>query len=134
VKLTVQRPEGQQTLAVTLGTLPSRGGPADAEAEEGPTGAAGALEGVSVTELTADVRQELQLEPEVRGVVVTRVAPASPAAESGLRRADIITQVNRQPVTTVSAFEQAVGRGGTALLLVHRAGFGSVFVAVEPKK
>ena len=134
VKLTVQRPEGQTTLTVTLTTLANRGGPADGGGDEsGPSGAASALEGVSVTDLTADVRTELQLDRNVRGVVVTRVAPNSAAAEAGLRRGDVITQVNRRPVNSVADFETAVGRGGTALLLVNRGG-GSVFVAVEPQK
>ena len=134
VKLDVQRPEGPTTVTVNLGTLPGRGGPADGgDAEGGPSGAASALEGVSVTDLTADVRAELQLDRDVRGVVVTQVSPNSAAAEAGLRRGDVITQVNRRPVNSVREFEAAVGRGGAALLLVNRGG-GSVFVAVEPQK
>jgi serine protease Do len=134
VKLSVQRPEGATTLTVTLATLPNRGGPADGDEETGALrGGASPLQGVSVTELTAEVRQELQLDRGVRGVVVTRVEPNSAAAEAGLRRGDVITQVNRKPVSTVADFENAVGRGGTALLLVNRGG-GSVFVAVEPQK
>lgn len=133
IKLTVQRPEGPTTLTLTLARFPERAGAG--EGEDGPNlrdGEASALEGVSVTPLTPEMSQELQLRGNVRGgVVVTRVTPGSAAAEAGLRRGDVISQVNRRPVTTVREFEQAVGRG-TVLLLVHRSG-GSLFLPIEPK-
>ncbi|HYO81901.1 MAG TPA: DegQ family serine endoprotease [Bryobacteraceae bacterium] len=133
VKLSVQRAEGPTTVTVTLGRFPDRAGATPGE-ESGPglrEGEASALEGVSVTPLTPEITEELQLGRNVRGVVVTRVTPASAAAEAGLRRGDVIMQVNRRPVTTAREFEQAIGPG-TVLLLVHRGG-GSVFVAIEPK-
>lgn len=134
VKLTVQRPEGQRELTVTLATLPDRadaGNRLGRDEEGGPTGAGTALQGVSVEDLTADVAAELQLPRGARGVVVSRVSPESPAYEAGLRRGDVITQVNRKPVTSVRDFEQSIGRG-TTLLLVNRGG-GSVFIAIEPQ-
>lgn len=135
VKLTVQRPEGKQELTVTLGTFPdrlarggSRGG------EDGPLGgdSAGVLEGVSVTEITPDIAAELQLPRGQKGVVVARVAQDSAAFEQGLRQGDVITQVNRRPVSSVSEFEGALGSGTTALL-VSRAG-GSRYITIEPDK
>jgi serine protease Do len=136
VKLTVQRPEGQRELTVTLGTLPDRAGAAGrgGEDEGGPLsgGAAGALEGVSVTDLTPEIAGELQLPRGSRGVVVSRVRTDSPAYEAGLRRGDVITQVNRKRVSSVRDFEQAIG-SGTTLLLINRGG-GSIFIAVEPAK
>jgi serine protease Do len=134
VKLNVQRPEGQRELTVNLGTLPERagrGGPAGEDSGPLGGGAGGALEGVSVTDLTPEIAAELQLPRSAKGVVVSRVAQDAPAFEAGLRRGDVITQVNRRPVASVTEFEQAVGRGGTALLLVNRGG-GSIFIAVEP--
>jgi serine protease Do len=134
VKLTVQRPEGEQTLTVTLGTLPDRGGPAGEGEESGGLGggAASPLQGVSVTELTADIAAELQLPEGTRGVVVSRVDANSAAGQAGLRRGDIIQQVNRRNVSTVAQFEQAVGKGQSVLLLINRGG-GTRFIVVEPK-
>jgi serine protease Do len=135
VKLTVQRSEGKQELTVTLGTLPDRAGrmtPGGGD-EDGIGGGTGTgLQGVSVTEITPEIAAELQLPRDTRGVVVSRVAQDSAAFEAGLRRGDVITQVNRKPVNSVGAFEQALGTG-PALLLVNRGG-GSIFIAVEPEK
>lgn len=136
VKLTVQRPEGPTTLNVTLDRFPESGGISDSDAEDGPAGGtASPLEGVSVSDLTPDVSSELQLPEGTRGVVVTRVAQGSEASEAGLRRGDVITQVNRRAVNSVREFETAVGRGGkeSTLLLVYRGG-GSRFVVIEPGK
>jgi serine protease Do len=66
-------------------------------------------------------------------VVVTNVDAASAAYEAGLRRGDVIQSVNRKPVTTVSEFEAAVGKGQTVLLLVNRGG-RTQFIAIEQTK
>jgi serine protease Do len=95
-------------------------------------GEKGALKGVSVQALTPDIRQQLQIADNVKGVVVTDVDQDSPAARAGLQQGDVITQVNRRNVTSVSDFNSAAKQGGSAgrtLLLVKR-GQGSVFVAV----
>jgi serine protease Do len=141
VKLTVQRPEGSRELSITLDRLPERGAAGEGqgsedEEEAGPygRGSATGLEGLSVTELTPEISQQLQLERGTTGVVISRVSPGSAAAEAGLRRGDVIMQVNRRNVATVREFEQAVGRGtGSVLLLVNRGG-GTQFVVVETRK
>lgn len=135
VKLTVQRPEGETFLNVTLDRFPEGGGVANEDSEDGPSGGtASPLEGVSVNDLTSEISGELQLPEGTRGVVVARVTQGSAASEAGLRRGDVITQVNRRPVTSVREFEGAIGRGGREpiLLLVYRGG-GSRFVVIDPR-
>jgi serine protease Do len=136
VKLSVQREGGQRELTVTLARLPERGGPTAGDDDDGPLGqgTGSTLRGLSVDELTPDIISELQLPRATKGVVVTRVEQGSPSAEAGLRRGDVITQVNRRPVASVREFETAVSQGkGTVLLLVNRGG-GSLFIPVEPSK
>jgi serine protease Do len=62
------------------------------------------------------------------------VDPASPAAETGLRRGDVIQEVNHKRVTSVAAFERMVQQasGQPVLLLVNRGG-NTQYVVVEPK-
>ena len=94
----------------------------------------GALEGVSVDSLSPEVAQRLNLDNDITGVVVTRVRPNSAAAEAGLSSGDVIQEVNRKPVASVSEFRSAMGsveKGEAVMLLVHTRG-ASHFVVIEP--
>lgn len=70
--------------------------PAGAMEEEDDEEAEEAAEkiGISVTELTTRVRESLDLDDDVDGVLVTRVRQLSPAGEQGVARGDIITEFN----------------------------------------
>lgn len=129
VKLGVIRDGRPMDVSVTLGELPSKG-----ESEAGPGSSENALQGVSVEELTPSILRDLGLPPGTKGVVVSDVNPSSPAADAGLRRGDVIQQVNRKPVTSVAEFRRLVELAGkqTVLLLVNRGG-QTMFVAVGPK-
>ena len=65
-------------------------------------GEKGALKGVSVQGLNADLRQQLQIPEGTQGVVITDVDPDSAASAAGLQQGDIIVQVNRKPVSNRS--------------------------------
>jgi serine protease Do len=86
--------------------------------------------GLSVQPLTDQIAGQLGLK-DVDGVVVTAVEPDSPAAQAGLRRGDVIEEVARNPVASVSQFKSALSKAGdVVLLLVNRSG-SSMFVPVE---
>ncbi|HET7921689.1 MAG TPA: DegQ family serine endoprotease [Gammaproteobacteria bacterium] len=71
------------------------------------------LRGLSVSNLDASS----PLYGEVKGVQVTGVARNSEAFQAGLRPGDVITAVNRAPVTDVAGFRKALDKtkGGVAL-------------------
>ncbi len=80
------------------------------------------MNGISVQNLTPDIAHQLKVSPNTHGVVVTSVDPSSDAAEAGLRRGDVIEEVNRQPVRNTSDFEHAMHDSkDKALLLVNLA-------------
>jgi len=64
--------------------------------------------GFRVDDLTENIAQQLELEPGLEGVVVTNINRGSNAAQEGLQRGDIITKVNKEAVTSVSEFRDAI--------------------------
>ncbi len=98
-------------------------------------GEKGALKGLSVQALTPDLRQQLQLPEGTQGVVITDVDPDSAASAAGLQQGDIIAQVNRKPVNSVSDFNAAVraGANSDSTLLLIKRGQGTQFVVVPNK-
>jgi serine protease Do len=90
--------------------------------------------GLSLGELTADVRNQLQLSGSLHGAVVEDVQPGSPADNAGLQRGDVIMEVNRQPSKSASEAAQvlsSVPKGQDALVLVWSQG-GSTFRVLHP--
>jgi serine protease Do len=83
-----------------------------------------------VEDVDAQTARKLGVPVNTAGVVVTDISPASPAADSGLRRGDVIQEVNRQPVKNTSDFEAAMRNSkDQTLLLVNRQG-STMYVAV----
>jgi serine protease Do len=132
VRLTIFRNGSQQQIPVTLGEMPANLGQPGEGGGGGERGSV--LEGLSVDNLTGQIARELGLPPGTEGVVVTDVQPGSNAAEAGLRRGDVIQEVNRRPVTNVSEFRRAVRQAGNQplLLLINRQGT-TLFVTISPQ-
>ncbi|MBI3484802.1 MAG: PDZ domain-containing protein, partial [Acidobacteria bacterium] len=106
------------------------------KSEESPKGdrESGTVEGIQMDDLTPEVAQQLGLPSDTRGVVITDVAPDSTAAEAGLRRGDVIQEINRKPVKNLEDYGRIVRTIGTGevLLLINRSGTTS-FVVVQPR-
>ncbi len=87
--------------------------------------------GLSVSNITGDLRQQYNIQPDVSGVVVTDVDQASQAAGEGIQPGDVIQELNRQPVASVKEFDRIAKsiKDNTAVLLLVRRGENSMFVA-----
>lgn len=120
-KLKVLRNGSEREIVVRLDTMPTEQASKSEDKSDGSANSA--LSGVSVENLDAQSTNELGLSPNTKGVVVTNVDPSSEAAEAGLRRGDVIQEVNRQPVKNTSDFERAMRSSkDKPLLLVNRNG------------
>ena len=89
--------------------------------------------GLTVQTLTPEIAQNLGVD-EDKGVVVTSVETDSPAEEAGLRRGDIILEVNRRQLTDAESFRKAIRereQGKNVLFLVKR-GDNTIFLALKP--
>ena len=125
LKLSILRDGNSREMNVKLAEFPNE--QTQAKAETGSSQSA--LEGVNVENLDAQSAQQLGLPSSASGVVVTNIDPSSPEAASGLRKGDVIQEVNHHAVKNVSDFEEAVHKAGSnPLLLVNRQGT-TIFIA-----
>ncbi|MEM9445815.1 MAG: Do family serine endopeptidase [Verrucomicrobiota bacterium] len=98
-------------LQVTLAENEERSTPANNDTEEEKeenvrTGVL--LDGVEIQNLNPELRSQLQIPEATEGVLVTRVEPSSAAYQAELRRGNIISEVSRQEVTSVSEARKAL--------------------------
>jgi serine protease Do len=93
--MTLWRDGHEQTVNITIGTQPQEKKTADAE-----HGSNQAPVGMALAPLSPDARNALNLKDDAKGVVVSRVAPNSKAAESGVRAGDVIVRVADAAVGT----------------------------------
>jgi serine protease Do len=130
VHLKVNHDGKEREVAVKLAEAPGK------TAANGPAGSAQSspMRGVQVNDLTADIRQQLGLPGDVKGVVVTNVPDGSPASDAGLQRGDVIEQINRQPVNSVNDYQRLISQAGkqSLVLLINRGG-NTAFVVVQPE-
>ncbi|TJV76268.1 MAG: DegQ family serine endoprotease [Mesorhizobium sp.] len=90
--------------------------------------------GLGLTDLTPDIREQLNLADNQRGAVVERVNPDKAASAAGIEPGDVIVAVDRTPVKNARQANQAIAEAGksgrkSVLLLVDR-GDAQIFVAV----
>ncbi len=123
VDVKVMRDGGERTLRVEIGELLDE--KAVAAVEQGSD------LGLTVLEVTDSVAKRFSLK-RAAGVLVTGVKPGSPADQAGLRRGDVILEVNRTPVPDLAAYKKALedlDEGGNTLFLVQRGEAKRFFAA-----
>jgi serine protease Do len=82
--------------------------------------------GLRVDSLTPERAARVGMEGQ-RGVLVTDVDPASFADDLGFGRGDVITEINREPITSVDDYKRAVAKlkpGNNVVFKVLRRGDG----------
>lgn len=64
--------------------------------------------GISVTDMTPELADDLGYKKSTKGVVITEVQQGSVAFEAGLRKGMLITKVDNQKVTSAQNAQQAL--------------------------
>jgi serine protease Do len=132
VKITVLRDGKEISMTATVGQQTGQGPAAAGDTEETPAQAAKL--GISVQNLTPELAQKLGVGDKA-GVVVADVEQGSPASEVGLQEGDLITEVNRRKVASVTEFQKALDQArkdGSVMLLVKTKA-GTRFVVLQLK-
>ncbi len=94
-----------------------------------------ALAGMAATDITRAIMKQLGMENDEKGVVVVKIEPDSSADEAGLKKGDIVQEVDRQKIANLNEFNKAaakVGPSDSVLLFVNRGG-KKFYVALSPQ-
>jgi serine protease Do len=131
IQLQVERNGHSQNMDLTVGEyhkqqeVASAAGPEDGHPRLG----------IAISDLTPDVRQQLNLPTQVQGVAVAQVQPGSPAEDAGLSGGDVILELNRKPITSADQFRNDVKQAPADkdMLLLVWANGGSSYRVVHPQ-
>jgi serine protease Do len=91
--------------------------------------------GMTVQRLTPQIAESLGLE-KADGVVVTAVEPGSAADEAGIRRGDVIVEIDRKPIRSLDEYKKSIAgiRKGKGVLFLVRRGESTLFLALKPQR
>lgn len=126
VRFQIVRDGKQRQITVTLGERPTQ------VAQDGRSDTRAPWQkalGITVQNVTQDLADQFGYRIG-EGVIVTGVEPGTPAGDAGVQAGDLIESVNRESVSSVDEFEEALSRakGEKVLLLVRRGEFSRYVV------
>jgi serine protease Do len=144
VPIELYRKGKRQTVQATLVERPAEiaaagsenAAPGDDKAANEATASARRSLGITLAELTPEVRRQLGVDTDVEGVVIASLNRNSDAAKRGLQRGDVILSINQQPTKTPAAAAAAVdaarkaGRD-TVVLFVKRGSRPPQFIGIS---
>ena len=136
VDVTVWRGGKEQSFKLRIGeqeepekqNASAQGGPAKKQPEpDQPVASTIEQLGLTLQKVSDQLREKYGLSDNVKGVVVTKVAPNSPAAEKQLQAGDVILEVDQKPVATPQEVTDIVAKlqgqkKRSVLLFVERQG------------
>jgi serine protease Do len=90
--------------------------------------------GLTVQRVTPQIAESLGLD-STDGVVITSVEQGSPGDEAGLRRGDVIVEVDRKPIRDVKGLKDATAkiRDGKSVLFLVQRGETTLFLAMKSR-
>jgi serine protease Do len=125
VDVVVIRNGQSKTLKVKIGALEEPTLARTTTEDEGPS-----VYGLRAQNLTPEIAEQLGVS-ESGGVVVTEIQPGSPAAEAGLRRGDVIIEVNRQEVEDLAALREQLQNADESVLILIRRDDATLYVPMK---
>lgn len=132
LNLDVLRDGDRKQLTATAGTRPGAKGAKAIESFSANDKDEGILNGVTVDDLDNATRQQLNIPARLKGAVITEVAPDSAAARAGIRRGDVVLEINKQPVTSAEDAVDLSAKAESKKSLLKLWSRGStIFVVVD---
>jgi len=86
------------------------------------------FKGVNLENINSDIKSKLQLPPNINGLIVSSLNEDAELKDSGLRKNDIIIQVENIEINTINDFKRATATENKKRFYIYRN--GNVFVVV----
>ncbi|WP_447969441.1 DegQ family serine endoprotease [Nitrospira sp. M1] len=127
IVLSIWRDGTDRELSVDIGEMPKDVASLSSKPDEQSTGKH-ALSGVTVQAIPSE-----QMSDD-RGVLVSHVEPDAPADRAGLRKGDILLEVNRNSIRTIEDFDTVASELGetASVLVLLKRGARTIFLTIKP--
>ncbi len=127
VKVKVIREGKAKTLTVKVGTMPD-------EVPEIAKTITTDL-GLTVQSLTPELAEQFEWPRDEKGALITAVEPGSSGGDAGLRRGDLIKEINREAVESAADYGRLLEKAkeGESLLFFIKRGSRTFYVTVQPE-
>jgi serine protease Do len=125
IKIKIMRENEPIVLTATITEFPKDMAEAMPREPDEEVAEENALAGFTVMNLTQEIAKQLGLSRGENGVVIVSVEPYSAAEEAGLKKGDVIQEINKKRVSNLRDFINTTSHikdGDTVLLFVNRGG------------
>ncbi|MCF6201959.1 MAG: PDZ domain-containing protein, partial [Hydrogenimonas sp.] len=122
VKITFERNRKVESVEVKLAKFPESG-------MDGGKSSGGFVEGLSLQNLTEQMRRQMGIPEDIEGVMVTDVKPESAADKAGFMPGDIIIQIEDTMIKRVNDVRRAMKKyPGDKRVYINRRGMIKILV------
>jgi serine protease Do len=127
VTLVVIRDGKREDIKVKIGTMPEDIGVEELTEKENSWG-------ITVQNLTPEVVRQFDWDENEQGVIITEIAPDSPAQEAKLARGDLIKEINRREIRNLRDYKEEMQKAKEPkpLLLLIKRGKNTFYVVLKP--
>ena len=125
VEIKILRRDKEITVTATITELPADGSEIRPGSSPNMDIVQNALSGITVIDLNSNIAKQLGVDKDEKGVVIIKVEPGSSAGEAGIRKGDVIQEIDRQRISNLNEFNKVVSKikpQDTVLLFINRSG------------
>jgi serine protease Do len=135
VEIKVLRRDKEITVRATIMELPADLGDVVPSSSQGMDMNDNALSGITVMDLNAAIAKQLGIDRDEKGVVIVKVEHGSSAEDAGLRKGDVVQEIDRQRINSLNDFNKIASKirpDDSVLLFINRSG-KKFYVALPPQ-
>lgn len=135
VKVRILRRDKEMNFTVTVVELPSEPGEVVPSSSGGTETDRNILSGMTVIDLTPSIAKQLGLAAAEKGVIIVKIEPGSPSDNAGIKKGDIIQEIDRKRIANLNDFNRMVSdvKQDEAVLLFINRGGKKLYIALEPQ-